>query len=316
MNSTNILLESGTNELEIVEFFLREQDEEGSLYTGFFGVNVAKVLEIIRKPRFTTMPNAPHPAVLGAFTQRNRVIPLVDLSVWLGKQPMAAEDAKVIVTEFNQISTAFLVSGVTRIHRISWEDVKPPDNSVADFSMQSIIGVVQLEGRIVFLLDLERIVLELDPGLGMSLDQEVLDKDNDNRKYRALVVDDSSMVRSMLKGLLEKAGFDVETQNDGRKAWDRLTACKEQSLKEGAPLDRSIQIVVSDIEMPSMDGLSLTRKIKEDGVLRQLPVILFSSLISERLRHKGAAVGADGQISKPEVSELANMAKRLIRERQ
>jgi two-component system, chemotaxis family, chemotaxis protein CheV len=314
MKTTNILLESGTNELEVVEFFLREQNEDGSRYTGYFGVNVAKVLEIIRKPRFTVMPNSPHPSVLGAFTQRSRVIPLVDLSVWLGKQPMADNDAKVIVTEFNQVTTAFLVSGVTRIHRISWDEVMPPDNAVADFSMQSIIGMVQLEGRIVFLLDLERIVLELDPELGMRLDERTLEKDS--RRYRALVVDDSGMVRAMLKSLLEQAGFDVETQNDGRKAWERLTACKAHCLEMGTPLDRSFHVVVSDIEMPSMDGLSLTKRIKEDEVLRQLPVILFSSLISDRLRHKGAAVGADGQISKPEVSELANLAKRLIRERQ
>ncbi|MFP4516664.1 MAG: chemotaxis protein [Desulfovibrionales bacterium] len=313
MKHTDILLESGTNELEIVEFFLHEDGGDSELYTGYYGVNVAKVLEIIRKPKITVMPNSPHPAVLGAFTQRTRVTPLVDLGVWLGKEPVSGGLSKVIVTEFNKVTTAFLVSGVTRIHRISWEEVAPPDEYMASFSLHSITGVVKLDDRIVFLLDLEKIVMELDPHLALKMDDA--DAGDDDMTYRALVVDDSSMVRTMLKNLLQKAGFEVTTDNDGRSAWERLSACKEKSRQQGVDIESFFHVVVSDIEMPSMDGLSLTKKIKNDPILGCLPVILFSSLISERLRHKGESVGADGQISKPEVGEMARLAKQLIKEK-
>ncbi|MDY7001131.1 MAG: chemotaxis protein [Thermodesulfobacteriota bacterium] len=314
MAQTNILLESGTNELEIVEFYLDEPGRaEGEFYQGYYGVNVAKVLEIIRMPKVTELPEANHPSVLGAFNQRSHILPLVDLSAWLGKDRAEKEPPKVVVTEFNQVSTAFLVSGVTRIHRISWEDVEPPNSYVSEMTNSSITGVVKLENRIVFILDLEKVVADLNPHLGMRLDQTV-DWEAGN-SYRALVADDSSLVREMLKDLLQKASFSVETVDNGRAAWDRLQRIRRLSEKERKPLSDFVHVVVSDIEMPSMDGHSLTKRIKEDPALSALPVILFSSLITDKLRHKGRAVGADDQISKPEISELALRARTLIEQR-
>lgn len=314
MSQTNILLESGTNELEIVEFFLEEPGKrEDEVYRGHYGVNVAKVLEIIRMPKVTEMPEVSHPAVLGAFNQRSRIIPLVDLSVWLGKNRAEDEPPKVVVTEFNKVTTAFLVSGVTRIHRISWEEVEPPNKFVDSLSNNSITGVVKIDGRIIFILDLEKIVAELNPELGLKLDDFSVADGADS--YKAIVADDSALVRAMLKDLLQKAGFVVETANNGAEVWERLKAFKQSAETEGKKLTDYVQIVVSDIEMPQMDGHNLTKRIKEDACLGELPVILFSSLISDRLRHKGEAVGADDQISKPEVSELAIRAKQLIKER-
>lgn len=148
MSQTNILLEAGTNELEIVEFHLEESatDPATPNYRGYYGVNVAKVLEIIRMPKVTGLPEVQHPSVLGAFNLRSHIIPLVDLSQWLGKQRTESEPPKVIVTEFNNVTTAFMVSGVNRIHRISWEEVEPPNKYVAALSNNSITGVVKLEG--------------------------------------------------------------------------------------------------------------------------------------------------------------------------
>lgn len=314
MSQTNILLEAGTNELEIVEFYLEEAAREpGVSYKGYYGVNVAKVLEIIRKPKITGMPETTHSAVLGAFNQRSHIIPLIDLSAWLGKERVETEPPKVIVTEFNQITSSFLVSGVTRIHRISWEAVEQPNAYVSTLSNNSITGVVRLEGRIVFILDLERIIADLNPALGLKLDETIKWKADD--AYKALVADDSALVREMLKDLLQKAGFVVEAVHNGREAWDRLTQIKAKAEAEGRPLTDFVHVLVSDIEMPSMDGHNLTRRVKEDPVLRTLPVMLFSSLITEKLRHKGLAVGADDQISKPEVSRLALRAKELIEKR-
>ncbi|MDO5483646.1 MAG: chemotaxis protein CheW, partial [Desulfovibrionaceae bacterium] len=187
MAQTNILLEAGTNELEVVEFYLDEADPltEGAelpdtvlqtpdgerVYRGYYGVNVAKVLEIIRMPKVTELPEVQHPSVLGAFNLRSRIIPLVDLAMWLGKTHVPTqEQPKTIVTEFNNVTTAFMVSGVNRIHRISWEAVEQPNQYVAAVSSNCIVGVVRLEERIIFLLDLEKVVADLNPKLGLRLD--------------------------------------------------------------------------------------------------------------------------------------------------
>ena len=314
MAQTNILLEAGTNELEIVEFYLEEIDgTDKQTYKGHYGVNVAKVLEIIRLPRITELPEVRHPAILGAFNLRSQIIPLVDLTLWLGKERAPSDSTKVIVTEFNNVTTAFMVSGVNRIHRISWEEVEPPNSYVSAMTRNTITGVVKLEGRIIFLLDLERIVSDLNPDLALRLD-EALDWSSPDR-YRALVADDSTVIREMLKDLLSQAGFEVESYTNGRDAWARLEAIRRKAEQEGNPVENYVQCVVSDIEMPQMDGHSLCRHIKEDPALKNLPVLLFSSLITDRLRHKGDTVGADDQVSKPEVTLLAQKAKELIEQR-
>jgi len=311
MYQTNILLESGTNELEIVEFFIHEQiPGHDEVYTGYYGINVAKVLKIIKKPKITELPEVPHPAVLGAFNLRSSIIPLVDLSLWLGKNRILDENANVIVTEFNKVVNGFLVSGVTRIHRLSWEDVEPPSNYVAQFSSNSITGVVKLENRITFLIDLEKIVAELNPNTALNFDKNLDVRLDDN--YTALVADDSDTILEMLANLLEQANFKVIKASNGLQAWEKLQELKKQAQAQNKRINDLVQIVVSDIEMPAMDGLTLTKKIKQDPELSTLPVLLFSSLITERIKHKGESVGADDQISKPEVSELAIRAKALI----
>ncbi len=320
--SNNILLEAGTNELEIVEFFIEEKNfaEDGTEleepYRGYYGVNVAKVLEIIRMPKVTELPEVQHPCVLGAFNLRSQIIPLVDLTMWLGKvHADIEEDPKTIVTEFNSVTTAFMVSGVNRIHRISWEEVEAPSAYVSKVSNYTVIGVVRLEERIVFLLDLEKIVANLNPALTLRLDD--LGDDIDlSHKYKALIADDSALIREMLRDLLEKANFEVEVTEHGAAAWERLQLLKQRAEEEGRPLNEFVNVVVSDIEMPMMDGHNLTKRIKEDPVLSKLPVLLFSSLITDKLRHKGEAVGADDQISKPEVTYLAKRALALIKERE
>lgn len=325
--SNDILLEAGTNELEIVEFYLEEEpkqedevelnqedqdqaDELKPSRKGYYGVNVAKVLEIIRMPEVTEMPEVSHHSVLGAFNLRSRIIPLLDLCKWLKKSRVENEPPKVIVTEFNSVTSAFMVSGVTRIHRISWEDVEAPNKYVSALSSDSITGVVKFDDRIVFILDLERIVSELNPGMRLQFDENA-DFDTTVR-YKALIADDSPLIREMIRDMLGEAGFRVEKTNNGKECWERLLELKEQAEREEMPITEYVQVVVSDIEMPMMDGHHLCKRIKEDPVLRVLPVILFSSLITEKLRYRGEAVGADEQISKPEITYLAQKAAALI----
>lgn len=323
MSQTNILLESGTNELEIVEFYLEEEGTEdafeqdpnipkGQNYRGYYGVNVAKVIEIIRMPNVTELPEVQSPAVLGAFNLRNKIIPLVDLALWLGKKRAETSEAKVIVTEFNNVTTAFMVSAVNRIHRISWEEVEPPNAYIASLSGNSVTGVVKMENRIIFLLDLEKIVADLNPQLRMRLDEAV--DWSGNQRYRAMICDDSALIREMVQDLLQKANFEVEAHSNGREVWERLKSIKVKAESEQRPITDYLQIVITDVEMPSMDGYTLCCNVKEDTILRRLPVILFSSIITDKLRHKGNSVGADDQVSKPEITYLANRALNLIKE--
>jgi len=225
MAQTNILLEVGTNELEIVEFYIQERGRDLEVYTGHYGVNVAKVLEIIRMPDVTEMPGSSHSSIIGAFKHRGRVLPLVDLSIWLGKNPPDQVDQKVIITEFNNEVTGFLVHGVNRIHRMSWESIEPPSGYVSEFSSHSITGVVKMDERIIFVLDLEKIVTELNPHMEMRLDED--ESASIEGKYKALVADDSNIVRQMLKKQLEKGRFEVHLVNNGKEAWDLLEKIKE-----------------------------------------------------------------------------------------
>ncbi|WP_272701096.1 chemotaxis protein [Desulfovibrio sp. Fe33] len=312
MSETKILLESGTNELEIVEFYLDEMRAKGG-YRGYYGINVAKVLEIIQMPELTEMPEAPHESVLGAFTLRNEVIPLIDLTGWLGKTRAENEPPKVIVTQFNRTKSAFLVSGVTRIHRIGWQEVEAPTNYVSALTVNSITGVVKISGRITFILDMEKICMDLNPEGEPDLDPSHAVRETiAHKEYRVLLADDSAMARKMIANILTSAGFKVQTVENGEMALQYLLKAKAKAAEENCSLDRFVNLVVTDIEMPSMDGHTLTRRIKEDASLRSLPVILCSSIITETLHHKGMAVGADAQISKAELSELAPRAMKLL----
>lgn len=170
-----------------------------------------------------------------------------------------------------------------------------------------------MENRIVFLLDLENVVAKLNPSLGLRLDTAI--DWGSEESYRALVADDSTLIREMLKDLLHKANFEVEAVTNGREAWERLCEIRRRAGEEGRPVRDYVQVLVSDIEMPSMDGHNLCKRVKEDSALCELPVILFSSLITDKLRHKGVSVGADDQLSKPEVTQLAKRAYALIKDR-
>lgn len=314
MAPSNILLETGTNELELVEFFIDELGENGEQKRNYYGMNVAKVLEIIRMPDgVAPMPDMHHHAVLGAFDQRGRLIPLIDLATWLSKDSVPTDDPRVIVCEFNKTTTAFMVSGVTRIHRLSWDQVEPPEPHVAAMTKNNITGVVRMANHLLLILDMEKIVGDINPESRMEVTgRNLVEEYNLKKHYRALIADDSSAIRSTMVAVLKKAGFSVIATNNGREAWDKLKDIRTKVETESLPLSDFVDVVITDIEMPAMDGHTLCRSIKEDRCLRTLPVLLFSSLITDKLQHKGASVGADGQISKPEISKVAERALELI----
>lgn len=309
MSQTNILLESGTNELEIVEFYVNQDG-----YEGHYGLNVAKVVEIIRRQKVTSMPEMRHPAVLGSFAHRNgRIVPLIDTAKYLSSAPIDNPDAKIIVTEFNTVITAFLVSGVNRIYRLSWTDVEAPGKFLQNMSRSAVTGVVRLDDRVIFLLDLEAIVAELHPAMAIRMDEPDQPQEAPPQLFRILHVDDSKSIRNMVLHMLEKEGrFEVVQAVDGQDAWELLASLRDEAVSAGIPVSRLVRGVISDIEMPRMDGLALCRKIKEDDVLKSLPVAMFSSLINESLARKCASVGANTQFSKPDLKSLSDKMYELI----
>lgn len=303
-----------SSSLEVIEFYLDEILEDGESYRSSYGMNVAKVLEIIRLPEtITEVPGKRHSAAVGTFNLRNRVMPLVDLGLWLEKKTTATDSRKVIVSEFSGVITAFVVSGVASIHRINWSQVEPPGKYLQSFSHGSVTGVVRFDKRIIFLLDMEQIISSMNPSLSLESSAGRVPADphaGDGRNI--LVADDSAMIRKTISDMLLASGYSVAQAACGREAWDKLAGWKQLSADEGTPLNKFVDLVISDIEMPEMGGHELTRKIKGDPVLKGIPVLLFSSLISEVIRQEGETAGADAQISKPDLPQLAQHVKKII----
>ena len=304
-----ILLETGTNEMEILEFYINGQD--GSRHD--FGINVAKVLEILESPGLKPNPSAPHPCYMGVMSLRGAALPVLDLAVWLRLDRLEHPHDVVMVTEINKTVTGFLVSGVTQIHRVSWADVEPPGAAIAGSAGGCITALAKVNDNFIQLLDLERMLGELG---STAAPAPAPSGPVEGKIRRAMVADDSPAIRGMMVRNLEADGFTVIAAGDGEDALRKLLAIKEQAAAAGGRVTDLLDVLVSDVEMPRMDGYTLTRRVKEDPVLRELPVILFSSLISDAIRHKGVAVGADEQISKPEFEELAQRAKALIAARE
>ncbi len=304
-------LEQNSNALEIIEFYIDEVMPDGTQYRSYYGMNVAKVLEIIRRPNITGVPGKHHEAALGTFNLRGRVLPLVELGLWLGKKIVPGGTHKVIVSEFSGVVTAFIVSGVTRIHRMTWTQVEPPGKYLQSFSHDSVTGVVRFDERIVFLLDMEQVIASMDPSISL---QSHLGSEHkaDGSGCHVLIADDSPSIRGILAACLERAAYRVSKVTCGREAWELLKRWNDEAAAEGKKITDRVDLVISDIEMPEIDGHTLTRMIKQEKDFVGLPVILFSSLISDVVRQQGIQAGADDQIAKPDLPELTMRAKELI----
>ncbi len=301
---TNILLESGTNELELLEF------EVGN---SSFGINISKVVEIMINQDVTPVPNSPA-EVEGVFIPRDKLISVVDLHKVVNEPYHDTGKDIFIICEFNQMQVAFHVSRVKGIQRISWSDISDPP-SIANGSNSEAVGlstgVAKINDHIIIILDFEKIVSKLNRQAG--LDTSGLDKikhiDFATSQKRLVVADDSKFLNKMITESLERIGFsNIETFSNGQDAWEYIKSFRES----GDNITDDIACVISDIEMPKMDGHRLTKLIKDDPVLSKIPVLLFSSLINEQMIAKGKTVGADAQFSKPQIKELINYLIGLV----
>lgn len=286
-----ILLESGTNELEIVEFEVGRNK---------YGINVIKVKEIIQPLPVTSIPHA-HPFMEGIIQLRGEVLPVIDTKKVLGVEDgVQNKQDKYIVAEFNQLRVVFHVENVTQIHRISWEQIEKPSNMYQGGGSQ-VLGVIKKGEDMLLLLDFESIMAEINPDSGIQVEQvRKLGKRTRSEK-RIVAAEDSPLLRKLLNDTLSEAGYDqVEFFENGKDAYDFL----ESLAVSKGNIEDAVNLVLTDIEMPQMDGHHLTKRIKEHPGLKKLPVIIFSSLITDDLKHKGARVGAEDQVSKPQINEL------------
>lgn len=296
---TKILLENGTNELEILEFKL-----DGNVY----GINVAKIKEIITYQPVTPVPNA-HPSIEGIFMPRDTMITAIDLKNCL-QRGKSTEGGLFIITNFNKLDIAFHVDSVVGIHRVSWKDIIKPGATVSTTEDSISTGIVKIEDRLIIILDFEKIVSDINPETGLK------STEIDEMGYRertdipVLIAEDSVLLNKLIVDSLKKAGYVnlIHTEN-GQEAYDLI-----QKFKEQGSLDKHVKCIITDIEMPLMDGHRLTKLVKEDSETRHIPVIIFSSLVNDEMRRKGDALGADAQLSKPEIGNLVRMVDSLVRD--
>lgn len=297
--NTEILLESGTNELEVLEFRVGSNN---------FGINVAKIKEILPYQKSTPVPNA-HPYIEGIFMPREQVITIVDLAKCLNlAQSENIEQDMYIVTNFNKLSVAFHVHQVLGIHRVSWKDIIKPDETINSNGHGVATGIIRNKENLVIILDFEKIISDINPETGLK----VSDVDHlNNRKRNAspiLIAEDSPLLNVLIMDCLKKAGYtNIISTANGQEAWNLLS-----HWKEDGSVKNNVKCIITDIEMPQMDGHHLTKQIKSDDKLAYIPVIIFSSLINDDMRRKGEILGADAQLTKPEIGTLVDAIDRLI----
>ncbi|USD66182.1 chemotaxis protein [Vibrio sp. SCSIO 43136] len=317
MNDSNstILTESGTNELEIIEFHLKKQMPDGSTKNCYYGINVAKVREVIQVPETTDYPNA-QPHMVGVFSSREKLTPLVDLAGWLGV-PTSPElkNKFVIVTDFNRMTNGFLIDSISRIHRISWEDVESPSQFLEAGENDCVVAVVRKDGNLIMILDFEKIIADINPELSMEKYNIELDKSVDlnqrmvaKRQARTvLIADDSAFIRSLIENTLRSAGYNIIACKDGGEALEKLTEFERVATAEGVSVSEFVDGVVSDVEMPRMDGMHLLKRLRDNEHFADMPIVMFSSLMSDDNRAKALALGANDTITKPEIGRMVSM---------
>jgi len=303
-------LKVGSNEMELVDFRIFKQ-EDAQVYEGIYGINVSKVREIIKLPKLTELPGTPE-FIEGIFDLRDVVIPVVNLAKWMGiEEPEDAEkNSRVIITEFNNVLIGFIVHEAKRIRRINWGEIEPAsfmsDGGSIDGS--KITGVTRIEGdNVLLILDLESVVQEL--GL-YEPDTQFNPKDIENFSGLALILDDSSTARKIVKEALIKMGFDVVEAMDGEEGLEKLD---ELHHLYGDDLTNNLKIIISDVEMPRMDGFHFAANVKEDGRFSNIPIVFNSSISDHFSENRGVKAGGEAYLVKFQASSFYDEVARVVR---
>ena len=294
---TKILLENGTNELEVLEFVLDDHS---------YGINVAKIREIIPYAEVTPVPNA-HPSIEGIFMPRDTMITAIDLKNCL-QRGKSEPGGLFIVTNFNKLDIAFHVDQVLGIHRVSWADIIKPGTTISTTEEGVSTGIIKMNDKLIIILDFEKIVADINPETGLKVSDLDSISERPRNSIPILIAEDSVLLNKLIVDSLKKAGYDnlIHTEN-GQEAYDVICDCKAKGT-----LKDHVQCIITDIEMPLMDGHRLTKLVKGDDATKDIPVVIFSSLVNEEMKRKGEALGADAQLSKPEIGNLVKVIDGLM----
>jgi two-component system chemotaxis response regulator CheV len=294
------------NMAEVAEFLLGGQS---------FGINGSKIKQLVPYDGITvTKPPYNHPSITGVFVFRDQTVPLIDLSAYLSVTNSGQSERRVVVvTEFNEMTTAFVADLVNRIHRKAWDEFKPMDTYLSSKAPQ-ILGSITIEGREILVLDFEQIVGEIFPETVSNYDESAFaDTPKLESREEAVVffAEDSYIIRTQLSKLLDSLGYaKLSAFENGKACFDAIRKLKSEAEAEGKSIVDQLQLVVTDIEMPQMDGMMLCRKIKSE-IDPKMPVLMFSSLINEQVAKKCQEAGADAWVSKPQTDKLMALVDQL-----
>ena len=309
MTSKRDVLQVGTNELELVDFRILKE-ENGEVYEGIYGINVSKVREIIKHPKLTELPGVPD-FIEGIFDLRGVVIPVVDLAKWMGiKVPENANiQPRVIIAEFNNVLIGFVVHEAKRIRRINWSDIEPASfvSTCGVLDKSKITGVTRIENDdVLLILDLESVIEEL------GFYQPEIDADMQVESFSgmALILDDSATARKIVKDSMAKMGFTVVEAKDGKEGLDKL---EELYNIYGDQLKNELKVIVSDVEMPLMDGFHFAAKVKDDPRFDEIPIVFNSSISDHFSEQRGKDAGGEGYLVKFDANKFYTEVAKIVR---
>jgi two-component system chemotaxis response regulator CheV len=304
------VLKVGSNEMELVDFRILKQEED-KVYEGIYGVNVAKVREIIKIPKLTELPGVPE-YIEGIFDLRGVVIPVVNLAKWMQikEPPLETLKPRVVITEFSDILIGFIVHEAKRIRRVSWNDIEPASfvAGMGALDKSQITGVTRIENdEVLLILDLESVVQEL--GIyqpNMEADNQIIDK----IEGTALILDDSVTARKLVHDALVKMGIKVVEAKDGLEGIEKI-----QELYEiyGKDLQKELKIIISDVEMPRMDGFHFAANIKEDDRFKDIPIVFNSSISDHFSEIRGKEAGGEAYLTKFDASVFYKEISKVIK---
>ena len=309
VSSKNDGLQVGSNEMELVDFRIMKL-ENGKVYEGVYGINVAKVNEITRLPKLVELPGAPD-FVEGVHDLRGTVIPVINLAKWMGIEVPKNNykiKPRIIITEFNNVLIGFVVHRAKRIRRISWEDIEPAhfSSNYGNVDRNKITGTTRIENdQVLLILDLESIVQELGfykPDVEGTIESRRFDG-------LALILDDSAVARKIVREILEKMGFTVIEAIDGESGIERLNGLYEAY---GDRLSHELKVIISDIEMPQMDGFHFATKVKEDKRFAGIPLIFNSSISDKYSAERGKAAGGEAYLVKYDANSFYEVISRVV----
>jgi len=293
-----------TSALELMEF---------TMAGDAFGINVAKVTEIMRYTPITPMTLA-HPCIDGVFKPREKLITIINLPRYMAlPESEVPTNDMFMLTNFDNVNAAFLVHTVEGMHRISWNKVERPSSIVYGHNDSVITGTTKIGDRILTIIDFEKVLYDINPETGLQISEVLRMGERLENPKPVVVVEDSVFLRRMLIESLEAAGYtNITPFDNGQDAWDYLTKCRNECFANITPIEKKVSIIITDIEMPRMDGHHLTKLVKKDDILAKIPVIVFSSLIDDAQKQQGEKLGVNAHLSKPQIGKLVSTLDQWI----